>query len=335
MQACYIDTANSSAPHVDNVHIAHWRMETTLPSSAYPVYGKPIGIEVLDTRNIDISDITIATNGLWNGAGLVILADSNAVINGFHGRASSTGDQMTGPNISIIDSQLGAWTLEADSTATVQNVSSTSFANNGYVTYLRDTVGNVTAPNATLSSATVAGNLSAASLFTSAVNIGAPLVTAGNTYPVLTNPPYNLGFDTSSGTVTASFWLASATRTGAVFSAFITNGANPLVVLGLATNQAATGVSSWDSGTSPTLIHIDDSLRFMCYYSKIVGKATYTKWRVTGGNVWSNLTANTVNFTGGGAQQYVATNHWLVIGGTLTNSIYYNNGTISETLGLN
>jgi hypothetical protein len=139
-----------------------------------------------------------------------------------------------------------------------------------------------------MSSATVTGTLTYAGL-----NVGAPFVVSGNTYPVLTNPPYNIGFDTSSGAVTASFWLAAASRTGGVFSAFITNGANPLVILGLATNEAAGGTSSWDSGSPPTLIHIDDWTAFMCEYAKTSGKLLNTKWRVTSGNIWSNQTGTT------------------------------------------
>src|ERR1039458_1388440 len=172
-----------------------------------------------------------------------------------------------------------------------------------------------------------AGNLSAngtSNLLTTSVNIGAPFVTSGNTYPVLTNPPYNLGFDTVSGITTASFWLTGIA--GREFSASITNGTNPLVILGLATNQAAGGNSVWDSGTPPLLINRDDNVQVTAYYLKTSGKVLNTKWKVTGGNVWSNQTVQALYVGGNATPQTVPFTATNPFPGTVWSNIPITNG---------
>jgi hypothetical protein len=154
----YIDPSGGGA-HLDSLVLENWTFETTLPVSTLPFYGVGNAIMIRATRVADVRNVVIKTNGINNGANLNALVDSNLTVAGFHGRANGSADEIAGPNFSIQDSELAVLTVDVNSTGSVHNVGSASLANSGFLSFIRDGVGNVTAQGAgTFNSGLVIGN---------------------------------------------------------------------------------------------------------------------------------------------------------------------------------
>jgi hypothetical protein len=305
-------------------------LTVTAPSAGQnSIYNASIGVNAGNVSNLDIANIQISSTALYYG--LYITPAYNLTIRNVQSTAQN---DIIGANYSIKDSTLGNITININSTGNVQNVGSTTFVNNGVLTYSRDTAGNVTAgTNLTLSNTPT----TPATIASTPITIAASYVSSGfgsatwnttfisgGTFPVGVGV-VNAWQKTTKriiqfGGVSNQTFMFSGTSTTNGAYAFTTNGpAGQWWTNNAGVYGASPGLIS---GSNPTPLNI-------------VGTPDYTTPTT---NIIPPNFPNGVGFGSNGSyafMSYVATNHFLRGYGTTTNSIY-DNGTIQvEAPGLN
>jgi hypothetical protein len=303
----------------NSIILKDWFLDNPAQSNNI-TYASGYGIVIANAISATVEDITI--NGTNFGSGFQANVYSNLTVRGFHGLATESGDVITAGNYDVRASQFGGLTFNAGATGSLYCVQSASRVNNGVIQYEQDCSGNVTAATVVTGfvrdngTSTWGGIMQHSGVI---ISNSATIASFGSLslYPDLIHI-------TNTTTDTSIYYYI-----GKSFVNFPTNA--PVTVVNESTNRvflnAGQGTGSW-LGFNSAIVTMkpNDSITYI---------ETPNLLKVVGGNIWPNMNAGVLNFSGGAFMFYVATNHFLRGYGSTTNSIY-DNGTLQvETPGLN